>query len=124
MPKVYSRVTWPFQPVTTRFFKHCSARMIHWEAMGLLIGYDGLLLGLSCDARDSRLYPEGLKRGGYELSGDDTECSVLAAFQPVQSGWGQLELQGWGSVVDDTEMKGPIDFERLTFSPAPPFGGK
>ncbi len=49
--------------------------------MGLLVGYDSLLLGLRCNARDSRLYPEGLKRGGFELSVDDAECSVLAAFQ-------------------------------------------
>ncbi len=94
--------------------------------MGLLIGNGGLLLGLTCDAPtwDSHFYPEGHKKGGFELPGDDAECPVLAAFQPVQSGWGQPELQGRVSVVDNTEMKGPIDLERLTFSPAPPFGGK
>ncbi len=75
--------------------------------MGLLIGHGGLLLGLLCDAWDSHLYPEGLKRGGFELSGDDAECSALAAFQLVQSGWGQPGLPGWGSVADSTEMKSP-----------------
>ncbi len=55
--------------------------------MGLLVGQGSLLLNLRCNARDSRLYPEGLKRGGFELSGDDSESSVLAAFQLVQSGW-------------------------------------
>ncbi len=33
----------------------------------------------------------------------------MAAFQLVLSGWGQPELPGWGSVVDNTETKGPID---------------
>ncbi len=66
--------------------------------MGLLVGHGGLILGLCCDARDPRLYPEGLKRGGFELSGDDAESSVLAAFQLAQSGWGQPGLPGWGSV--------------------------
>ncbi len=60
--------------------------------MGILVGYGSLLLGLRCNGRDSRLYPEGLKRGGFELSGDDAESSVLAAFQLVQSGWGQPGL--------------------------------
>ncbi len=87
--------------------------------MGLL-----LLLNWRCDARDCRLYPEGLKRGGFVLSSDDSESSLLAAFQLVQSGWGQSGLPGWGSVVDHTEMKGPIDLEELVFPPAPPFGGK
>ncbi len=68
--------------------------------------------------------PSSIKKGGYELSGDDAECSVLAASQPVQSGWGQPELQGWGSVVDKTETKSPIDLEELIFPPATPFGGK
>ncbi len=98
--------------------------MIHWETMGLLVGHGSLMLGLRCNARDSRLCPEGLKRGGFELSGDDAESSVLAAFQLVQSGWVQPGLPGWGSVVDNTEMKGPIDLEELVFPPAPPFGGK
>ncbi len=79
--------------------------MIRWETMGLLVGPGSLLLGLRCNARDSRLYPEGLKRGGFELSGDDAESPVLAAFQLVQSGCGQPGLPGWGSVVNDTEMK-------------------
>ncbi len=92
--------------------------------MGLLVGHGRLLLNLRCNARDSRLYPEGLKRGGFELSGDDSESSVLAAFQLVQSGWSQPGLPGWGSVDDNTEMKGPIDLEELVFPPAPPFGGK
>ncbi len=89
--------------------------------MDLLVGHGGLLLGLRCDARDPRLYPEGLKGGGFELSGDDVKSSVLVAFQLVQSGWGQPGLPGWGSVVDNTEMKGPIDLEELVFPPAPPF---
>ncbi len=87
--------------------------------MGLLVGHGGLLLGLRCDAREPRL-----KWGGFELSGDAAECSVLAAFQLVQPGWGQPVLPGWDSVVDNTEMKGPIDLEELVFPPAPPFGGK
>ncbi len=66
---------------------------------------------------------EGLKSGGFELSGDDAESSVLAAFQLVQSGWGQPGLSGWGSVVDNSEMKGPTDLEELISPPAPPFGG-
>ncbi len=49
-----------FEPVSTRFFKQCSARMVHWETMGVLVSNSGLLLGLRCDARDPRLYPEGL----------------------------------------------------------------
>ncbi len=56
-----------------------------------------LVVELSLQFRDSRLYPEGLKRG------DNAESSVLAAFQLVQSGWGQPGLPGWGSVVDNTE---------------------
>ncbi len=92
--------------------------------MGLLVGHGGLSLDLSCDARGSRLYSEGLKRDGFELSGDDAESSVLAAFQLVQPGWGQPRLPGWGSVVNDTEMKGPVDLEELIFPPAPLFGGK
>ncbi len=54
----------------------------------------------------------------------DAESSVLAAFQLVQSGWGQPGLPGWGSVVENTDMKVPIDLEELIFPPAPPFGGK
>ncbi len=104
----------------TRLFKQCSVRMIRWETMSFLVGNGSLLLGLCCNARDSRLYLEGLNRGGFELSGDNAESSVLAAFQLVQSGWGQPGLPGWGSVVDDTEMKGPIDLEELIFPPAPP----
>ncbi len=72
--------------------------------MGLLVGHGSLFLGLRYNARDSRLYPEGLKRCGFELSSDDAENSVLAAFQLVQCGWGQPGLPGWGSVVDSTEM--------------------
>ncbi len=72
--------------------------------MGLVVGHGCLMLGLRCNARDSRLYPEGLKRGGFELSGGDAESSVLAAFQLVQSGWGQPELPDWDSVVDNTEV--------------------
>ncbi len=98
--------------------------MVHWEEMGLLVGHGSFLLGLRCDARDPRLYPEGLKRGGFELSGDDVESSFLAAFQLVQSVWGHPGLPGWGSVVDNTEVKGPIDLEELAFPPAPPFRGK
>ncbi len=93
--------------------------------MGLLVGHGSLLLlNLRCNARDSRLYLEALKRSGFVLSGDDSESSVLAAFKLVQSGWGQPGLPGWGSVVENTEMKGPIDLEELVFPPAPPFGGK
>ncbi len=91
------------------------------ETIGLLVGHDSLLLGLCCNAWDSDLYPEGLKRGGFELPGDDAESSVLAAFQLVQSGWGQPELPGWDTVVDNIEMKGPIDLEELIFPLAPPF---
>ncbi len=72
--------------------------MISWETMGLLVVHGSLLLGLRSNARDTRLYPEGLKRGGFELSGDDAESSFLAAFQLVQSGWGQPELLSWGDV--------------------------
>ncbi len=110
--------------MATRLFKQCSARVVRWESIGLLVGHGSLLLNLRCNARDSRLYPEGLKRGGFELSGDDVESSVLAALQLVQSGWGQPRLPGWGSIVDNTEMKGPIDIEELMFPPAPLFGGK
>ncbi len=98
--------------------------MIRWETMGLLVGHDGLLLGLGCDARASHLYSEGLKSGGFQLFSDDAECSVLAAFQLVQSGWRQPGLPSWSSVVDDTAVKGPIDLEELIFPPASPFGGK
>ncbi len=99
-------------------------RVIHWETMNVLEGHDSLLLSLCCNARDPRLYLKGLKRVGFELSSDDMESSVLAAFQLVQSGWGQPGLPGRGSVVENTEMKGPIDLEELVFPPAPPFGGQ
>ncbi len=88
--------------------------------MDFLVDHGSLLLGLHRNARDSRLYPEGLKRGGFELSGDD----VFAAFQLAQSGWGQPGLPGWGSVVDNTEMQGPKDLEEPVFPPSPLFGGK
>ncbi len=78
-----------------------------------------LLLGLRCNARDSRLYPEGFKRGDFELSGGDAESWQRS----VKSGWGQSGLPGWGSVVDNTEMKGPIDLEELVFPSDPHFGG-
>ncbi len=80
-----------------RFFKQCSVRIIRWETMDLLLYHGGLLLGLRCNARDSRLHSEGLKGGGFELSGDNAECSVLAAFQLVQSGWGLPGLPGWAA---------------------------
>ncbi len=80
-----------------------------------------LVVGLALQC--SLFYPEGLRRDGFELSGDDTESSVLAALQLVQSVWSQPGLPGWGSLVDNTEMKGPRDFEELIFPPAPPFGG-
>ncbi len=89
--------------------------------MGLLICHGSLLLGLRCNTPDFRLYPEGFKRNGFELSGDNAKSSVLAAFQLVQSGW---SLLGWGRVVDNTEMKSRNDLEELIFPPAPPFGGK
>ncbi len=92
--------------------------------MDLLVKHDSLLLGLRCNARDSCHFPEGLKRGGLELSGDNAESSVLAAVQLDQSGWGQPGLRGWGSVVDNTEVKGPIDLEELIPPQAPPLGGK
>ncbi len=110
--------------MATRLVKQCSARVIRGESMGLLVGHGSLLLGLRCNARDSRLYPEGLMGGDFELSGDDAESSVLAAFQLVQSGWGQPGLPVWGSVVDSTDMKDPIDLEELIFPPALPFGCK
>ncbi len=71
--------------------------------MGLLVGYG--------DTRDPRLYPEGLKRGGFELS------SVPAG--PVKLG--PARVARLDSVVDNTEMKGPRDLEELVFPPAPPF---
>ncbi len=83
-----------------------------------------LVVGLALRWSGSLLYPVGLKRGGFELPVDDAENSVLAALQLVQSGWGQPGLPGWGSVVDNTETKGPIDIEELIFPPAPLFGGK
>ncbi len=79
--------------------------------MGLRLGHGGLLLGLSCDARYSRL-----SRGG-----SDAESSLLAASQLVQSGWDQPGLTGWGSVLHKTEIMGLIDLEMLIFPPAPPF---
>ncbi len=86
--------------------------------MGLLEGNGGLLLGLCCDARDPRLCPEGLQRGGFDLSGDDAESTVLAAFQLVQWGWGHPGLLNWGSVVHNTKIKGPIHLEELVFPQA------
>ncbi len=59
--------------------------MISWETMGLLVVHGSLLLGLRCNARDSRLYPEGLERGGFELSGDDTEMMIQMFWQ--RSSW-------------------------------------
>ncbi len=67
---------------------------------------------------------KGIKRGGFELSGDDAERSVLSTLQLVQLGWGQSGLPGWDSVVDSTEMKGPKNLQELIFPPAQPFGGK
>ncbi len=67
--------------------------------------------GRGCQFAFRKYHPKGHKTGGFELSGDDAESSVLAAFQLVQSGWGQPGMPGWGSVVDNTEMKGPIDLE-------------
>ncbi len=72
-------------------------------------------MGLRWDARASRLHSEDLKSICFELSGDNPECSVLAAFQLVQSGRGQRGLPGWGSVVDNTEAKDPIDLEEFVF---------
>ncbi len=70
--------------------------MVRLETLDL--GY--LWLGLCYDARDTSLHSEGLKRSCVELFGDNPECSFLTAFQLVQSGWDQLGLPGWGSVVD------------------------
>ncbi len=64
-----------FELLTVRFFKQCSARMIRWETMDHLAGQCVLLLGLRCDARDSRFYSEGFKRDGFQLLGDDAERS-------------------------------------------------
>ncbi len=102
---VRALAVWSFEAVAKRPFKQRSARVSRWVSMGLLVNHGRLLLGLRCNARDSCLFPEGLKRGGLELSGDDAESSVLAAFQLVQPGWGQPGLPGWGSVVDNTEIK-------------------
>ncbi len=93
--------------------------MIRWETTGLFVGQGSLLQYLGLPPLSG-----GLKRSGFVMPGDDAESSVLAAFQLVQSGWGQPGLPGWDSVVDNTEMKGPIDPEELIFPPAPPFGGK
>ncbi len=91
--------------------------VVQWETVGLLVGHGDLLLGLRCDARDSRVHSGGL-RSCFELSGDNPECSVLAASHIVQLGWGQPGLPGLGSVVECTEVKGPIDLEELVFPPA------
>ncbi len=115
---------WSFEEVSTRLFKQWSVRMSRWETMGLLVGHSSLSLGFHCNAWDSCFYSEGRKRCGFELSGDDSESSVLAAFQLVPSGWGQPVLPGLGSVVHNTEIKSPIDFEELIIPPAPPLGGK
>ncbi len=40
------------EPVTNRFFKQCSAWMVHWQTMGLLADHDGLLWGFRCDTRN------------------------------------------------------------------------
>ncbi len=71
-----------------RFFKQCYARLAHWKTIGLLVGHSGLLLGLRCDARYSRFYPEGLKMGGFKFSGDDAECSILVDTQTGPVGLG------------------------------------
>ncbi len=92
--------------------------------MGLLVGQGVLFLGLRCDARDSRFYSEGFKRNGFQLLGNDVVCSVLAAFRLVQSGCGHPALRGWGNVVDNTEVTGPMDLEELTSPSAPPFEGE
>ncbi len=39
-------------------------------------------------------------------------------------GLGPARVARLGSVVDDTDVKGPINLEALAFPPAPPFGGK
>ncbi len=90
-----------------RFFKQDFARIVRWETMGLLVGHDDLFLGIRCDAWDPHLYPERIKRDSFPLSGGDVECSVLAAFQLVQSDWGQPGLPGLGSVVDNTDTNSP-----------------
>ncbi len=56
----------------------------------------------------------------FELSADNGEYSVLAPFKQVQSGCGQPALPGWGSVVENSEVKGPIDLQKLVFLLASP----
>ncbi len=73
---------WSFESVTARLFKQCYARAVQRETVGLLIGHVGLLLGLRCDARDSCVHFESLRRSFFELSGDNPECfgSALAGL--------------------------------------------
>ncbi len=68
-------------------------------------------MGLRCDARYYRLFYEGHKKGGFQLSADDADCSVLAAFQLIQSRWSQPRLPGWGNIVDNNEVNGLQIFE-------------
>ncbi len=93
--------------MATQHFKQCSARVIRWESIGLLVGHDSLLLNLRCNARDSRLYPEGLKRGGFELSGDVVIAVVVFVFvgvietkclEPLEKSFVSV-LQRWGSAA-------------------------
>ncbi len=81
------------------------------------LGYDGpsrRQIGVGLALQCSGLPPLS---GGFERFGDHAERSILAAFHLVQSVWGKPGLPGWGSVVDNTTMKGPIVLEELIFPP-------
>ncbi len=92
---------------------------MHWETVGLLIDHGVLLLALQCNAWDSCLHSKGLNRSYFDPPGDYPECSVLAWFHLVQSGWGQARFPGWYTVIDYAGVKGPIDLVQLVFPPAP-----
>ncbi len=87
------------------------------------LGHGGLLLGLDCYARSSRLHSEGLMMSCFEVFGDNPECYALSAFQLAQSGRGHSGLPGRGKEIDSSGEKGPIDLKELVFHPAPPVGG-
>ncbi len=66
------------------------------------LGHGGLLLGLNCNARSSRLHSEGLKMSCFEVSGGNPECYALSAFQLAQSGRGHSGLPGRGKEMDNS----------------------